>query len=91
LDSYDWVVSATTTPTYIITPDMVDRNSALQFCIDLGVPRNIDPSLSSSGRRVLHLDELTDRLHLNRSRAIQALEVTSFLTERAWGKIHTKI
>lgn len=91
LDSYDWVVSATTTPTYIITPDMVDRNSALQFCIDLGVPRNIDPSLSSSTRRVLHLDELTDRLHLNRSRALHALEVTLSLTESAWGKIHTKI
>jgi len=55
LNTYDAVICGTTSQEYILTKE---RNAVPNVLLDLGVPRNIDPTLGE-GRVLMNIDELS--------------------------------
>ncbi len=67
------VIAATRSSEYLLRTSDHSASSALQLLIDLGVPRNIDPALSSPTRRIVNIESFTP-----------SQEIESVLSTRSW-------
>jgi len=58
LGNYDIILVATSSPEYIVVPSHFTAGSITELVIDLSVPRNVDPDVETSTRRVIPVDGL---------------------------------
>lgn len=75
LPKVDTVISATASPHYTITKDMVEeRNSELKL-IDLALPRDIDPTIKNTELiQCFNIDSLADKEELKNDDAIEKIK-----------------
>lgn len=67
------VIAATRSQEYLLRPSDINLPHKAQLLIDLGVPRNIDPSLASLSRKIVNIEAFSP---------LQSIE--SLLVERSW-------
>jgi glutamyl-tRNA reductase len=88
LASCDIVVTSTAAPHYVVTPDQVrdaleGRRRKSLFLIDLSVPRNIDPEVSSvEGAYLYNIDDLKEVAESNRQRRAEKAQSAEGIVER---------
>ncbi|MEE8443300.1 MAG: glutamyl-tRNA reductase, partial [Dehalococcoidia bacterium] len=87
LRNTDIVVSATGSPGYIVTPDLVmpdgENHNSPMFLIDIAVPRDVDPAINAiSHIHVYDLDDLETVAEINRRRRkAEAQKVEAIVVE----------
>lgn len=84
----DVVLASTSSPHFIVTPSMMERAIQLRwqrpiFCIDISVPRNIDPSIHDIDNIYLYnIDDLQEIVKENlKHRAQEALKAEHIVQE----------
>lgn len=89
LSNFDWVITAVKSPTYILDKSSIERFSNSLF-IDLGVPRNIDPSCLDSC--LIHLEDLTTKNEkgINRDFISKSLESIRYEAEKTLSQLCQK-
>lgn len=72
---FDWIILGTKSPEYIINKELFPKNCISQkLVIDLSVPRNVDPKLSTDPRiTLLNIDQINRMLSIRRKKMNHAL------------------
>lgn len=76
LDRFDWVIFGTKSPVPLLTPGQICQASRKKLVIDLGVPRNVHPALSSRlDLTVFNIDEIHQTLKLKKQKMQSCLRM----------------
>lgn len=68
---FDLIIVGTRSPTYVLKPQFFSQGCKRRVCIDLSVPRNVDPKLSENGSiRLYNIDQINKSL--NKKKQLQA-------------------
>jgi len=91
MEEADIVVSATGSPGYLITPEMVAQarvgNDRPLFLIDIAVPRDIDPAVKAfSGVHLYDIDDLETVAEANRRQRGQEAQKVEAIVEQEVGQ-----
>jgi glutamyl-tRNA reductase len=72
----DAVITCSRCQSFLLTPAMLSRRTGAVAIVDLGVPRNVDPSVGRvSGVQLVHLDELVAKPRMEQDGVAQAEEI----------------
>ncbi|WP_298486739.1 glutamyl-tRNA reductase [uncultured Ruminococcus sp.] len=87
----DCIISATSSPHYTITADMLE-NAADRLFIDLAVPRDIDPAVKRlTGARLIDMDFFTELAKENNARKLDSVERSKLIIDEETDELEKQL
>jgi glutamyl-tRNA reductase len=81
---FNWIISASKSPSYVITNQSLITETEPKLLIDLAVPRNIDPNLQMpSDWQLLNIDRLKEQLVVRKAALEDEIKEAEALIEAA--------
>ena len=87
----DCVISATSSPHYTVTADMLSDNESKLF-IDLAVPRDIDPAVEKlAGARLIDMDFFTELAKENNLKKLDSVERSKLIIDEETDELEKQL
>ena len=82
--SYDWIILGTRAPSYLLRTEHLESNISSKLIIDIGVPRNADPSIGKrSDIHLFNIDQINEQLKVRREHMRSSLASAEHMIDEA--------